>query len=165
MKIRRVHVLVVIWAGIPFAFIVTGFFAHNPRRHGELVSGEQIRAIRRIHRAVQAYERTHGQRPERLEALVAEKLIDAKTAETRHNPRVLYVSTLRKTDPPSLVLLCTPPVGRRADMCHVIYNDGRYKQVTSRELTALVQKTYTYLGEQLRQPPATQKATSQSVGV
>ena len=162
MKIRRVHVLVATLVGLALAHLVTGFFAHNPRLHGEFMSGAQIRVIRRTHRAVQAYERTHGRRPERLEALVAEKLIDAKnlfdeqtreipvidakTGRFSENPNVLYFPAVRKTDPPDLVLLCTPPSDRPGNEFHVIHSDGRYAEVTSRELIGLLQKTYTYLG-------------------
>jgi len=139
------------------------------------LSADQMRSVGR---AVAQYEQETGERPARLEdAVKAGDLdacnlfdededvpeIDAATGRFAENPHVLYFPAVRKDDPGDLVLLCTLLLRERDDAFRVIYNDGKYAELTRRQLIQALQRTYTYLGAKIQGMPVPQTATRPAV--
>ena len=163
--------LALAWIALVVAFIA-GFVSlrvHGSLREGfqaaPTVSGEQIQ---RIAAGVAGYEQANGRRPERLEDVVKAGLLDARnlfdeeedvpeidaaTGRFAENPHVLYFPAVRKDDPGDLVLLCTLLLRERDDKFRVVYSDGRYAELTSRQLIQALQRTYTYLGAEIQGLP------------
>ncbi len=121
-------------------------------KEGFAVSPEQVR---RIADAIAQYEKANGERPMQLTELVEAGLLDpgALLDERRDEPKdgadVLYFPAVRRDDLGDLVLLCTLLVRSEGDSFHVITNDGRYTEMPARDLAVALNRTYTYIGNEI----------------
>ncbi|MBN1554819.1 MAG: hypothetical protein JXA11_08735 [Phycisphaerae bacterium] len=118
--------------------------------------------IKKVHQAVAAYTNKYDRRPGTLEALVNEGLltpkdlfstdredipaIDKSTSRFTVTPDVIYFPALKPTDPADGVLLCTVLLKDEDDPFLVIYNDGRFSALKSRELIEALNRTYEHIG-------------------
>ena len=121
--------------------------------------------IRRIGEAVKAYTAKEGGRPGNLNAMVTASMLSQDDLYDEHRkdrpvveldsedeispPDVIYFPALRPSDPEDCVLLCTVLLRERGGKFHIIYNDGRYAALTSRELVKALNRTYEHIGEVL----------------
>jgi hypothetical protein len=116
------------------------------------VDASQIQAVAR---AVFQYEGANGQRPVKLVDLVSAGMLDEAMLYGRgHNgvtgqPDVLYVSAMRKDDPPDMVVLCTLLLPRKDAQFLVVYNDGSFAELKSVDLVTALNRTYAHVGNDI----------------
>lgn len=153
-KRETILIALVVLVGIPGVMFLHSLRNRDGPRTQLAVSAEQIR---RIGAAVGEFEKAKGMRPWALQDMADAGMLDARDLYDKRrrrppeNPDVLYLSALRSSDPAELVLLCTIASPIPDQKLHAVYNDGAYAALTPHEMVMALNRTYTYLGEQLEQ--------------
>jgi hypothetical protein len=113
--------------------------------------------VRKVGDGIAAYTKAKSHRPGSLGELISVGYIsqaDLYDASRRKQvdsegkpitPDVIYFSALRPDDPPDTVLLCTVLRKNKDDKYSVVFNDGRFAQLTRHELVNALNRTYSHI--------------------
>ena len=128
--------------------------------------------VQKVGDAVAGHTKAQFRRPSSLGELVSEgylsqaDLFDASRRKKTDpdgkplTPDVIYFSALRPNDPPDTVLLCTVVRKNENDKYSVVFNDGRFAQLTRQQLVNALNRTYSHICRSLPQTAATSQGTA-----